>query len=113
MADESLWSLLHSCPRCHRSPLFDGVIRLRPSCDRCGLVFEQEGGQNWGAMVLAYCFGAVLSLPLFFVLLLKKYDPLIVIGAPTLVLAVLSPLNIRFSRTVWAHVMFHLHGGGR
>ena len=113
MADDTLWSMLHSCPRCHRAPLFEGVIRLHERCASCGLRFEQEDGQNWGSMVLAYCFGAVLSLPLFFVLLLKKYDALVVIGAPTLVLALLSPLNIRFSRTVWAHVMFHMHGGGR
>ncbi len=86
---------------------------MHPACSACGLPFEQEQGQHWGAMVLAYAFGAVLSLPLFLVLLLGRHPAAVVVGVPAVVLAVLSPINIRVSRALWAHVMFHLHRSGR
>ena len=111
--DDSLFALIHSCPRCHRTPLFSSFLTLHPECTACGQKFQEEQGQNWGAMVMAYCLGAVVSLPMFLVLLAKKYDTLVVLGVPSLVLLVMSPLTMRLSRLVWAHALFLLHGGRR
>jgi uncharacterized protein (DUF983 family) len=111
--DDSLFALIHSCPRCHRTPLFAGFLTLHLACPACGQRFQEEKGQNWGALVVAYALGAVVSLPLFLVLLAKRYDTLVVLGVPALVLLVLSPVTMRVSRLAWAHVLFHLHGGRR
>jgi uncharacterized protein (DUF983 family) len=111
--DDSLFALVHSCPRCHRAPLFASFLKLHPACHACGQRFQEEPGQNWGALVMAYGMGAVVSLPLFLVLLAKRYDTPVVLGVPALVLLVLSPLTMRLSRLAWAHALFHLHGGRR
>lgn len=113
MSDRSPIGLLSRCPRCHRGPLFVGVLAMHKACTACGMNYEQEPGQHFAAMVLAYVLGAVVGIPLFFVLLVKGASPLAAIGLPFLVLLVLSPLNVRISRLACAHLMFHLHRARR
>ena len=38
------------CPRCGRSPLFTGLVRMVPRCPVCGLDFERETGYFIGAI---------------------------------------------------------------
>ena len=81
-------------------------MRMNQSCTECGLLFERESGQHLGAAALAYALGAAIGLPLFFVLLMNRATPLQAVGIPTLVLAALSPINVRLSRQLWAHFLF-------
>ena len=41
-----------------------GLYRLRPSCARCGVVFERDGGTWLGAAAVAYAF-AVVAMGIF------------------------------------------------
>jgi uncharacterized protein (DUF983 family) len=101
---------LNSCPRCHKGPLFAGLLELHERCSVCGFVYEQEAGQHWGAMVVAYALGAVVALTLFFVLLFNKASLLMNLAIPIGALVLIAPLNVRISRMLWTHAMFHLHG---
>ncbi len=111
MPPPSPWQRFHRCPRCAEGPLFAGFLTLHPACPACGLVYERESGQALGAAVVAYALSALVSLPLFLVLLFQRQPVAVSIGVPTLLLAVLSPLNVRLSRQLWAHGLYRLHGG--
>lgn len=109
MPDQSLLSAANSCPRCHRGPLFQSFLRMHEKCASCGLVYEQETGQNWGAMVVAYALGAVVAFTLFFILLFNKASLVVNLAVPIGALVLIAPLNVRVSRTIWTHAMYHLH----
>jgi uncharacterized protein (DUF983 family) len=110
MSEPTLWQRIHGCPRCGRGPLFAGFLRLNPACAVCGLLFHQEAGQALGAAVVAYVLGALVALPLFLALLVARQPVAVAIGAPTAVLAVLSPVNVRLSRQLWTHAMYQMRG---
>ncbi len=107
---ETTWLSMFSnrCPRCGRGRVLNGLFEMRERCDDCGLVYEREAGQNWGAMVISYAVGAAIAFPLFFVLLFHRASPLMTVGVPSLVLAVIAPFSVRYSRLAWTHIMYRL-----
>ena len=110
MPDASpLFFLQNRCPRCRKGRLFVGLVKMNAACPSCGLAFEREAGQNWGAMVLSYAFGGMIAFPLCFALLMNRAPIFVAVAVPTLVLAVIAPFSVRFSRLIWTHVMYSLH----
>jgi uncharacterized protein (DUF983 family) len=68
------------CPRCGKGPLFSGLLRVRPTCEVCGLdLSAQDAGDG----------------PAVFVILLLG---LIVVALAALV-------EIRFSPPIWVHLI--------
>jgi uncharacterized protein (DUF983 family) len=84
-------------------------MTLNNECSECGQRFESESGQTWGAMVVAYAVSGAISIPLFLFLLVNRVPPMKALAIPTAVLAVVAPFNVRFSRILWTHAMYHLH----
>lgn len=114
MADQSIIALAHHCPHCHRGPLFAGFLKMHETCASCGLRYGRgEDGNMWGAMAMSYAISAAIALPLFFLLLFNKVPQVYAFAIPVVVLAVIAPINVRLSRLVWAHAVYHLHGGKR
>lgn len=114
MNDASMMNLFSNrCPRCGDGRIMSSFLEMNEKCPKCDLPFIQEVGQHWGAMVLSYGFGAAIALPMFLILLARGAEPLVAVGAPTLVLAALSPLTVRFTRLAWMHVMYLLHPPAR
>jgi uncharacterized protein (DUF983 family) len=72
-------AILGRCPRCGEGPLFDGYIRIAPTCSTCGLSFA---GHDTG------------DGPAFFVIM-----PLSIITA---VLALL--LEVKVGPPIWVHI---------
>ena len=56
------------CPRCGRSALFTGLVRMAPRCEVCGLVFERETGYFIGAIYINYGLTVGLALVGYFLL---------------------------------------------
>ena len=106
MAESRRVRFPNGCPRCGRGRICVGFMTLNDACEHCGLKFMRESGQHLGAAAVAYGMSAAVALPLFFVLLVNRATPAQAVGIPTLVLAVLSPLNVRLSRQLWAHALF-------
>ncbi len=111
MSEPTFPQRLQGCPRCGRGRLFAGFLKLHPCCSACGLSFQRESGEALGAAVVAYVLGALVALPLFLALLVARQPVAVAVGVPTVVLAVLSPLNVRLSRHFWVHAMYQLHRG--
>jgi uncharacterized protein (DUF983 family) len=47
-------STLGRCPNCGQGGLFQGLYKLKATCDSCGVRFERDSGAWLGAMVVAY-----------------------------------------------------------
>jgi uncharacterized protein (DUF983 family) len=110
MGEASLFMLFSNrCPHCGKAPVFASFLQMYRRCPACGFAYERESGQHWGAMVMSYAFGAFISFPLFFVLILRHAPVLACIGIPTLVLACVAPFSVRFSRLAWMHIMYAAH----
>jgi uncharacterized protein (DUF983 family) len=99
--------LARRCPRCGSGGLFDHWLHMRPSCPRCGLVFERAEGDWTGAMVINFA----LTTAVFVVVLIA----LVAATAPTIpvapLLAVLVPITALgplvfypVSKTLWVAI---------
>lgn len=95
----------NACPRCRGDVILATFLKMKEGCRACGYEYEADSS---GAMALNYAFGALLSFPIFFAVLLRGGSPLMAIGVPALVNAVLAPFMVRYSRLAWAHVEFML-----
>jgi uncharacterized protein (DUF983 family) len=66
----SAWRLFQQCvvrsrcPCCQRGPLFDGWLRIREGCPRCGLLFEQWAGEWITPTYLASTLGMLVAFAL-------------------------------------------------
>jgi uncharacterized protein (DUF983 family) len=81
-------------------------LRMHKACAVCGQRFEPEPGFYYGAMFISYIFIGFFSLGLvglsvFYFKLSVEYAFLILFGF----LAIMFLWNLRFSRSVWIHLM--------
>ena len=90
------------CPRCGRSPLFTGLVRMVPRCPVCGLAFEREAGYFIGAIYINYALTVGLALGGYFVLEAWLAPRPIWQVAVWSVFAVLFPFwSFRYSKALW------------
>ncbi len=91
-------------------------LRMNKKCSVCGQKFEPEPGFYFGAMFISYVFIAFFSLGLtgllvFYFKLSVDFAFAILLG----VLALLFLWNLRFSRSIWIHlvVKYDRHAASR
>ncbi|HXG04870.1 MAG TPA: DUF983 domain-containing protein [Candidatus Binatia bacterium] len=98
------------CPRCGRSPLFQGWFRMARECGVCGLRFERAQGYFVGAIYINYGVSSVLALAGFFALW-RLFDL-----SPAGQLAVWVPFLLlfplwffRYSRSLWLAIEYFVN----
>ncbi|GAB3236002.1 hypothetical protein GCM10027346_26230 [Hymenobacter seoulensis] len=110
--------LQQRCPRCHQGPLFTHsaanlahFTEMPAACPVCGQVYEPEPGFYWGAMYISFAFSTGIMLVVGFAVyyLLGDPDTWVYISAVAVVSLLLTPLSLRYSRTL----MLYLFGGVR
>ena len=50
-----------TCPRCKKGRLFDGLLRVAPRCESCGLVIEHHGAGDGPAYFTILVYGIVVT----------------------------------------------------
>ncbi|WP_246009018.1 DUF983 domain-containing protein [Hymenobacter metallilatus] len=104
------------CPRCHQGALFTHpahslahFTEMPAACPVCGQAYEPEPGFYWGAMYISFAFSTAIMLVVGFAVyhLLHDPDTWVYITAVAVVALVLTPLSLRYSRTL----MLYLFGG--
>ena len=91
------------CPHCLQGSVFDGLISMQETCPICGIIYEREHGFFMTAIFFGYVLGFVALLPAIIVLLLLEAPIVWYIIVPTVVLVLLAPLILRYSRVLWMH----------
>ena len=59
-------AVLNQCPHCQQGRLFQGWLKLAPTCDVCGARFERWAGAWTGPTVAGYSVGAITAAILTF-----------------------------------------------
>ena len=118
-ADSTLTAIVRQrCPRCHRGPLFTHsaanlahFTEMPAQCPVCSLTYEPEPGFYWGAMYISFAFSTGIMLVVGFLVYYLLHDPdtWVYILAVAVVSLLLTPLSLRYSRTL----MLYLFGGVR
>lgn len=83
------------CPRCGKGRLFDGFIKLRPSCEACGLSYAFADPAD-GPAFFVICFGCVPAVIFTLVLQVVADPPVwvhLITSLPFLILTCVLPLR--------------------
>ena len=105
----------NKCPHCkqgniyrHQHPFrLNGFMEMNKHCDSCGLRFERESdfydGASYVSTGLSISIALITSLIWWAFIGFSFYDDRIFgcIGLVTLILIILHPVMMRFSRTAW------------
>ena len=98
------WAIIRQrCPRCRKGAIYSGLMRTRPSCPVCGLVYIREPGYFYGAMYASYAFGLVTT-AYWLPMLLLGVNPVLVVLIPTVQLVLQIPVSFRYSRVFWLYL---------
>ena len=106
----SVWT--YKCPRCRQTKIYKEPFQLSEPvampecCAKCELRFEPEPGYYWGAMFISYIlsgwFFLIIALSLIFLAGWSVNQAM----AAVLVVAALTYMKfLRFSRSLWIHLM--------
>ena len=105
-------ALLHGkCPRCREGDIFHYPLgriskfnAMNEACPHCGVRLEPEPGFYQGAMYVGYAFTVVILAVLGIILYVAGNPPdWVYITTIVGVMAILVPLNYRYSRILYLH----------
>jgi len=110
-----MWS--YSCPKCRETKMFKDPFQITKPldmferCSHCKQSFEPEPGFYFGAMFLSYGIACLVYLPLAF-LLVFYFDWTInaMLGFILFLYFIFFFKLLRFSRSLWAHLMIKYKG---
>ncbi|MEQ8471020.1 MAG: DUF983 domain-containing protein [Marinoscillum sp.] len=100
------------CPKCRQGKMFASSTydikklgTMNKNCPHCGHQFEMEPGYFYGAMYVSYALSVGIFLATTLILFLLFDDPSLTtyIVSITLVALLLYPINLRYSRILFAH----------
>ena len=103
------------CPRCREGEVFThSMFNLRKifsthtNCPHCGLRYEKEPGNFYGAMYVSYAFSVGIFLVTGFILYYFFNDPPIEVYLAVIlsVAALLFPINFRYSRIIFLYIIW-------
>jgi uncharacterized protein (DUF983 family) len=63
-----LWvGLRLRCPNCEQGIMFDGLLKMRPTCTNCGVRYERRSGESVGGMYFNLGLAELTAIPGFFI----------------------------------------------
>lgn len=92
------------CPKCSEGKVYGSLMKMNETCPFCSLKFEKEQGYFTGAMAISYIIGFFAILPALLMLLFFDAPVWMIVGIPALILTVLAPFTVRWSRLVWLYI---------
>jgi hypothetical protein len=105
--------LFFKCSACHEGDFFvSHPYNLRKagdiydSCKTCQTKFSKEPGFYYGAMYVSYGLAVALSISLYAIFKVLKFDPSVeqFILIYSLLILLLSPLIYALSKIIWANI---------
>jgi uncharacterized protein (DUF983 family) len=101
-----------TCPRCRKGQMFETPmnitrpLKMNKQCPICEQKFEPEPGFYYGAMFISYLVVGFFSLGLVGLLVFYFHVNVeIAFGVLLMILAIMFLWNLRFSRSIWIHLV--------
>lgn len=104
--------LASKCPSCREGKMWNHspyklskMTAMNKRCPNCGANLEPEPSFYTGAMYVGYAFSVAIVLGVFIAFNILYEDPSVNMMSLWVLIIVLifAPLNLRFSRNIWAH----------
>lgn len=106
--------LKNECPNCYKGKVFNensiffkiNLPKMNNTCNSCGFKFQKEPGFFFGAMYVNYgltCAEAIVTYCVAQFFYEKTFD-LTIIPIIAIVIILLTPFNLRFSRLAWIYM---------
>jgi uncharacterized protein (DUF983 family) len=94
------------CPVCRKGHMSRSLFSLEEACPHCSTVFEPEEGDFVGAMLVSYCFTAVLvAIGIAVVVALTDWDIMVHVWTWSIVTALFIPLTYRNFKGMWVGIL--------
>ena len=108
----------NKCPRCRRGDLYQnkgsfrlkGLMKMNDHCPVCAQPFDMEPGFYYGTNMISYALAVIISLVSFVLWLvligISLHDARFFwwMGINALLLLLLQPPLMRYSRTIWLYI---------
>ncbi len=114
---DKLYSILKGkCPKCHEGDFFKHKKTFNPikfselheNCPNCNLKYMIEPSFFYGAMYVNYGITVGLSIITFLITnLIFNFSLLQSFAAIIIILILLAPINLRFSRGIWINMFIN------
>lgn len=110
------------CPRCHQGRLFTHsalslahFTEMPETCPVCHQTYEPEPGFYWGAMYISFAFSTGIMLVVGFGVYYLLHDPAtwVYITCVAVAAVLLTPLSLRYSRTLMLYWFGGVHYDAR
>jgi len=100
------------CPQCRQEKMFvsgpftSTFLKMKKSCEHCGLQYEREPGFFYGAMYVSYILSVGILLVTGALVYYIGSDPdlWVYIVSVVLISLILYPINFRLSRIIFLHL---------
>lgn len=105
--------LTGSCPRCHSESMyvaknpytFGKTLKMNDHCSHCGLKYHMEPSFFFGAMYVSYAVNVALGIVVFLIANLVFHTGMLsAFVCIFIVLVVLMPIILRWSRTLYINM---------
>jgi len=81
---------------------------MNENCPHCSYLIQKGSGYFVISWFINYILSSLVIMPVFLVLILVGTSYFLMIAVPLLILILLQPFMIRFSRLLWIHLDYNL-----
>lgn len=96
------------CPQCERGKVFSSGLAMNEKCPDCDFLLQKGSGYFVMSWFLNYILSGFIVMPVFLILVVMGYSYSVFIGIPLLILLLIQPFMIRFSRLLWIHMDYQV-----
>jgi len=96
------------CPKCRSGRVFASGLEMNESCPECGYTLQRGSGYFVMSWFINYILSGFIVMPVFLALVILRFSYPVFIGLPLLLLLLLQPFMIRFSRLLWIHMDYQV-----
>ena len=94
----------NDCPRCGEGRVFKSYLDMNVECSHCSYLFQRESGYFVMSWFINYILSGFIVMPVFLLLIVLGFSYSVFITTPLLILVLIQPFMIRFSRLLWMNL---------
>jgi len=96
----------HSCPACGKASIYQGVLAIKPACEKCKLDFSRypaDDGPAFFVMMLVPVFLVLIGLPIYQMVTMPLWGHLLLVGVCAIIL---SLYGLRIAKSVMLAIQY-------
>jgi len=100
------------CPNCAEGHLFDGYLKVRPTCEVCGNDNGRYPADDGPAYFTIFVVGHLVVAPLLALSVIKAWSPFLLLAFALPIVAVAALALLPFIKGAWIGLLWAVGGGG-